>query len=163
MEQAASRIEDVDRAANAIFDKQGKPKFAQVYERGWNTIDQISENRTALRVWVFIAKNCDHLNALVCSVELMAEELELSTRTIIRATKWLEKHNHLVIMKIGTANAYHLDHHDLWKNYERYKGYCGFHANTLVSKKQNKTLKRRLTHMQGQQDLFDAETGEIKP
>ena len=162
MELQDSRIEDQQAAIDAVRAAGIGGKFAKVYERGFDSIDAISQNRTALRVWIFIAKNCDHLNALVCSVDLMADELDVNERTIRRATKWLEDNGHLVIMKIGTANAYHLNPYDLWKNYDKYKGYCGFHAHTLVSKKQNKNLKRRLTHIQGQRDLFDAETGEVK-
>ena len=77
-----------------------------------------------LRVYTFIAEHCDHLNALVCPVEVLAEELEVNERTIRRAVHWLEDRRHLVIAKIGTANAYILDPNDVWKNYERYKGYC---------------------------------------
>ena len=50
-------------------------------------------------------------------------------------------------MKIGTANAYVLDPTDLWKNHDRYKGYCAFNAKTLASKAQNAMLKQRLSHM----------------
>jgi hypothetical protein len=72
--------------------------------------------------------------------------------------RWLEAHRHLVIAKIGTANAYILDPADVWKNYERYKGYCAFHANTLASKSKNRLLKARLTHMlEGQGELFPNE------
>jgi hypothetical protein len=101
----------------------------------------------ALKVYTFIAEHCDHLNALVCPVEVMAEEFDCSTRTIIRATKWLDDKNYLAIVKVGTANAYVLDPMDIWKNYDQYKGYCAFSSRTLASKAQNKMLKQRLTHM----------------
>lgn len=139
-------------------------KFAKIYGRGWQTIAEIgTKNRTALRVYSFIAEHCDHLNALVCSVEVMMEELELSKSTVLRATKWLHDNKHLTIIKVGTANAYILDHRDIWKNYDQYKRFCSFGATTLVSKAQNKALKTRLTMMmEGQSDLFDPETGEIQ-
>lgn len=143
---------------------QGKgPKFAKIYSRGWQTLSKIATNHTALKVYTFIAEHCDHLNALVCPVEVLAEELNLSTRTIMRATKWLHDNKHLTIIKVGTANAYILDHRDIWKNYDQYKRFCSFGATTLVSKAQNKALKARLTMMmEGQADLFDPETGEVQ-
>ena len=81
-----------------------------------------------------------------------------SEDAVVQQEARLEDRRHLVIAKIGTANAYILDPADVWKNYERYKGYCGFHANALASKSQNKLLKARLTHMlEGQGDLFSEE------
>jgi hypothetical protein len=135
-----------------------KKRFAQVYPEGWQTIRSLGENPTALRVYTFIAEHCDHLNALVCPLEVLAEELGVNERTIRRAMHWLEDRRHLVIAKVGTANAYILNPADVWKNYERYKGYCAFHANTLASKSSNRLLKARLTHMlEGQGDLFAGE------
>ena len=140
-----SRIEDEESAAKAP--KTGKTRFTQVYDRGWDTISNLVENPMALRVYTFVAKNCDHLNALVCSVDVIAEEIGCNERTVRRATKWLDDNGHLTIIKIGTANAYVLDPRDVWKNYDKYKGYCAFNARTLASKNQNKLLRQRLTHM----------------
>jgi hypothetical protein len=86
-----------------------KKRFAQVYPQGWQTIRSLGENPTALRVYTFIAEHCDHLNALVCPVEVLADELGVNERTV-----------------------YILDPNDVWKNYERYKGYCAFHGGFLA-------------------------------
>lgn len=144
-------------------EKAKNPPFTQVYPRGWDTIGGLADNPAALKVYAFIAKHCDHLNALVCPIEVLIEELGLSDKTIRRATKWLHDRKHLTILKVGTANAYVLDHRDIWKNYDEYKRYCRFGATTLVSKAQNKNLKARITMMvEGQADLFDPATGEIQ-
>lgn len=130
-------------------------KFAKVFSKGWDTISGMADNATAVKVYAFIAKHCDHLNALVCPVEVLAEEIGVSGRTIIRATKFLEQRKHLVIVKVGTANAYVLDPRDVWKNYDKYRGMCQFGANVLASKAQNKTLKRRMTHFLGRPEQPD--------
>lgn len=130
-------------------------KFAKIFDRGWDTISGMADNATAVKVYAFIAKHCDHLNALVCPVEVLADEIGVSARTIIRATKFLEQRKHLVIVKVGTANAYVLDPRDIWKNYEKYKSMCVFTSRVMVSKEQNKTLKRRLTHYFGKPDQPD--------
>ena len=158
--ERTNRIEDEIAAKNA---PQGRTRFAKVYDKGWDTIANMAGNAMAVKVYSFIAKNCDHLNALVVPVEVMAEEFSVSTRTIMRATKFLEDNNHLVIVKVGTANAYILDPTDMFKNYDQYKHMVGFNARTLASKTQNKNLKARLTHFMGQPDLFDKETGELLP
>jgi hypothetical protein len=145
----------VDEAEAAERAPRGKKRFTQVYDKGWDTIAHLAENAMALRVYTFIAKHCDHLNALVCAIEVMAEEFDCNERTIRRATKWLEEQGYLTIVKIGTANAYVLDPLDIWKNYDRYKNFCAFNTRTLASKAQNKMLKSRLTHMrENQRDLF---------
>ena len=139
------RVEEVEAAAKAPL--RGKKRFTQVFDKGWDTISDMAQNAMALKVYTFIAKHCDHLNALVCSVDVMAEEFNCNERTIRRATKWLEDKDYISIVKIGTANAYVLDPRDLWKNYDRYRHFCAFHSKTLASKKQNGMLKSRLTRM----------------
>ena len=158
----AEIIERIEQQQSAERAPQGKTRFAKVYDKGWDTIANMAGNAMAVKVYSFIAKHCDHLNALVCPVEVMAEEFDVSARTIMRATKYLEDNKHLVIVKVGTANAYVLDPTDLFKNYDQYKHMVGFTARTLASKTQNKTLKTRLTHYMGQPDLFDPETGEVR-
>ena len=140
----------------------GKPKFMKVYERGFDALSRISGNASALKVYLFIAEHAGHDNALVCTVETISECLGISDKTVRRATSFLQKGRHLVIAKVGTANAYILNPQEVWKTYEEHKHFCAFSAHTLVSKAQNKTLKRRLTHMMGtgdseQQDFFDDE------
>lgn len=128
------------------------PPFTQVYPRGWDTLAGIADNPAALKVYAFLAKNCDHMNALVCPVEVLVEELGLSDKTVRRATKWLSDNNHVTIIKVGTANAYVLDPRAIWKNFDDHKRYCRFGATTLASKAQNKDLKSRLTLMFGEPD-----------
>jgi hypothetical protein len=140
--------------------------FTKVYDQGWDTLAGIMErNPLAAKVYVFLAKNADIHNAVVCSVELMGKELGYSSRSIISATKWLAENHYLVVAKIATANAYILRPDDIWKTYEEHKEFWSFGAAALVSKDQNKTLKRRMTMMMRgrdpQSDLFNSETGEI--
>lgn len=138
------------------------PRFTKVYERGWQAIALLIDNRMAAKVYVFLAQHAGHDNAVVCTFELLAEELEVSEKTVRRAVKHLEQGNHLVVAKVGTANAYILNPAEVWKTYENHKRFCAFGARTLASKAQNTTLKKRLTHMiQGQGDLFeDRETSD---
>lgn len=122
--------------------------FTKVYDQGWSTISAIIQaSPLAAKVYVFLCQNADIHNAVVCSVELLAEEMGCSTRTIMRATKWLEENHYLVVAKIATANAYILRPTDIWKTAEENKKFWSFGAATLVSKTQNKTLKRRITVM----------------
>lgn len=134
------------------------PRFTKVYDRGWERIGQLVTLKggpTAAKLWVFLARNCGHDNALACSVDLLAEEIGCSERSIIRATKYLEESGALVIAKMGTANVYILNDAEVWKTYEEHHHFCGFRAKTLLSNKQNANLKRRITHMVGGEPVND--------
>src|SRR4051812_28206630 len=99
-QEGMNDVVTAERAESAAKAPVGKKRFTQVYTKGWDTIRDIGENQMALKVFTFIAKHCDHLNALVCPIEVMAEEFGVSGRTIMRATKWLEERRHIVVVKV---------------------------------------------------------------
>lgn len=136
-------------AAAAHADPAPKPLFTKVYPRGWDALAGLVDNRAAAKLYVFLANNCGHDNALVCAVEVIAEELGVSKRTVYRAINDLEAGGHIVVAKVGTANAYVLNPQEVWKTYEEHKTFCAFSARTLVSTKANPDFKRRLTHKLG--------------
>lgn len=123
-----------------------KEHFTKVYPRGWSALSSMLENRPMARVYVFLADNCGHDNALVCTYDVICETLGLSERTIRRAIKDLEAGGHVVVFKIGTANAYVLNPAEVWKTVEEHKTFCAFNARTLVGKKSNPDFKKRFTH-----------------
>lgn len=132
------------------------PRFTKVYPKGWEALAALIDNRAAAKLYMFLANNCGHDNAVVCTYDLLAEELELSERTIRRAVRHLEEGDHIVVAKIGTANAYILNPEEVWKTYEEHKRFCGFSARALASKTENGNLKKRLTHIvERQPELFD--------
>jgi hypothetical protein len=136
------------------------PRFTKVYERGWDRIGQLVTLKggpTVAKLWVFLARHCGHDNALVCTLDTLAENLDCSEKSVRRATKYLEENGAIVIGKMGTANMYILNDAEVWKTYEDHKRFCSFRTRTLVSKKHNPDLKRRLTHMVGQPELFETE------
>jgi hypothetical protein len=133
------------------------PRFTKVYPKGWDALAGLVDNRAAAKLYVFLADHCGHDNALVCTLDVIAEELGVNERTVRRAVRDLEERGHIVVAKVGTANAYILNPAEVWKTYEDHKRFCGFRTRTLVSKKHNPDLKRRLTHMVGQPELFETE------
>src|SRR3954463_2592278 len=88
------------------------PRFTKVYERGWDRIGQLVTLKggpTVAKLWVFLARHCGHDNALVCTLDTLAENLECSEKSVRRAAKYLEDSGALVIGKMGTANMYILN------------------------------------------------------
>lgn len=137
------------------------PRFVKFYDKGLERLEQLLTLKggpTVGKVWLFLVKHAGHDNAVACSVDLMAEDIGVHRRSIIRATAYLEENGAIVIAKMGTANVYILNDAEVWKTYEEHKRFCGFRARTLVGFKENPGLKRRLTHIIGQQpELFDKE------
>ena len=140
-------------------------RFTKVYPKGWFRLRSLlMANPTAAKVWGFLVEQAGHDNAIVCTYDVLADELECSARTVMRAISYLEEHNALVVAKVGTANAYILNPDETWKTYEEHKSFCSFGSRTLASRKQNANLRRRITYMIGSQessqereaDLLDA-------
>ncbi len=133
--------------------KKRSPKFAKVFPRGFQALREIGENPVALKLFCFVAEHADHMNALVCPVDVLAEEFGIHERTVRRALKWLEARNHIALVKVGTANAIILNPEEVWKNLDQYKHFCAFNSKTLARK--DATLRKRLTMMiERQGDMF---------
>jgi biotin operon repressor len=128
------------------------PRFTKLYDKGLERIGHLVTLKggpTVTQVWVFLVRHCGHDNALCCPAEVMAGELGVSRRSIIRAIKILQDNGAIVVAKMGTANLYILNDQEVWKTYEEHRRFCGFRARALVGFKDNPALKKRLTHMTG--------------
>lgn len=136
---------------------QDRPKggrFTKVYDEGWDRIEQLVTLKggpTVAKLWVFLARHCDHHNALACTQALLAEELECSEKSIQRASNYLAENGALRILKMGNARVYVLNPKEVWKTADDHKLFCAFDARVLVSKTENGNIKDRLTHVQKRQ------------
>jgi hypothetical protein len=131
------------------------PRFIKLYDKGMEAVSGLLDQPAAAKLYLFLARRCGHNNAVVAAYGLLADELELSERTIRRAVRLLEERSHLVVAKMGTANAYILNPQEIWKTYEGHKRFCEFSASALVSKTENGHLKKRLTHLIEKQDSLE--------
>lgn len=118
--------------------------FAKVHMRGLDTIDAISENRPATRVYVFLIKYCERSNSLVCSQDTMADMIGLSKRTISRGVDYLLKKKRIAVAKVGTANCYILDVREISKVATEHEHAVAIAANVLLSKRENPGIEEDL-------------------
>lgn len=125
--------------------------FTQVYSDGFKRITEIfSKYPLAGRLYVFFAEHIEpETGAVVASQELLAEEMEVTSRTIRTATKWLEENGALVRIRLGPGGmyAYCLDPNEVWKSWNTGKKYASFTTKTLARQKDNGNVKRRLMVM----------------
>jgi DNA-binding transcriptional regulator YhcF (GntR family) len=144
--------------------EQTGPRFTKVYDRGWARVESLLTLKggpTVGRLWLLIVKHCGHDNALVASLETLADALGVDERTVRRAIKFLETSQALVVVKVGTARAFVLNDAEVWKTYEDHHQFCAFRSKVLVGFKENAGLRARLTHLQAQASLpLDGEAVE---
>ena len=132
-------------------DKKNK-NFVQLYSSGFDRIKSLIEAKqpTALKLYLFLAEHIEPgTGAVVASQQLLADELEVSVRTIKTVSKYLEHIGAIIRIRLGpgTIYAYCLDPSEVWKSWNTTKKYAAFNTKTLARQKDNGDIKRRLMVM----------------
>ena len=125
--------------------------FVQMYPKGFDrAIEIIEQYPLAARLYMFLAKHIEPgTGAIVASQQLLADELNISVRSVQRATKWLDENNVVLRIKLGAGSiyAYCLDPDEVWKSWNTNKKYAAFNTKTLARHKDNGDVKRRFMVM----------------
>lgn len=138
--------------------------FTQTYPRGWKRIRELARgNPGAVGLYSFFAEHIDpSCGAVVCDQQFLADQMEVSTRTIRRWLDYLEDESALIRIPVaGRVCAYALDPHEVWKGYNTSKEYAAFVTKTLVNK--DGEIQRRIMAMFSTQAVpkSEANTAEI--
>ena len=132
-------------------DRKKNKNFTQMYPKGFDrAIAIIEEYPLAAKLYMFLAKHIEPgTGAVVASQNLLANELNVSVRSIQRATKWLDENNIVLKIRLGAGSvyAYCLDPDEVWKSWNTNKKYAAFNTKTLAHQKDNGDIKRRLMIM----------------
>ena len=96
-------IQLVDERLSEEKDSKERKKnknFTQMYPKGFDrVIAIIEEYPLAAKLYMFLGKHIEPgTGAVVASQDLLADELNVSVRSIQRATKWLDENN--IVLKI---------------------------------------------------------------
>lgn len=140
---------ELERQEQEKIEEARKNKgFTQVYSKGWKRVRELSkENPGAAGLYSFFAEHIDpSCGAVVCDQQFLADQFEVSTRTIRTRLKYLESKNALIKIPVaGRVCAYALDPHEVWRGYDNAKEYAAFMTKTLVNKDGN--IQRRIMSM----------------
>ena len=90
-------------------------------------------NKSSGDLFIFMMEYMDNKNCLVCSMDLLSKAIGKNKRTIVRSVKILEENNYILISKIGTTNAYHLNSSICWKSWENGRQYAKLSGTVLIS------------------------------
>lgn len=126
--------------------KKVNANFFQIYKDNVDLLIEIGQkNKTALNIFLWIAKYMDDRNALVVSQETIAEQLKVTTRTVRYAIAYLKETKALTILKSGSTNIYALNSKIIWQDEAENKKFAHFTAKVYVSSnEQDKEYKSEL-------------------
>lgn len=122
--------------------------FTQVYPKGWHRITILAKgNAGAAGLYAFFAENIDPAcGAVICDQQFLANQFDVSTRTIRNWLTYLENENALIRIPVsGRVCAYALDPYEVWKGYNTSKEYAAFLTKTLVDN--TGEIKRKIMSM----------------
>lgn len=147
MRQAQIELESLE-TQKEVEEASKNRRFTQIYPNGWKRIRELAEgNPGAIGLYSFFAENIDPTcGAVVADQQFLANQMNVSTRTIRTWLKYLEEKQALVRIPIaGRVCAYALDPREVWKGYNNTKDYAAFNTKTLVNK--DGDIKRRIMSM----------------
>jgi len=147
-QQDLKRLEELEAKEREQARKNSN--FTQTTPAGWKRMREMLKNKAtapALPLYMFLAEHIDPTcGAVVADQKFLAEQMEVSVRTIQRWLKLLEDDRALVRIPVaGRVCAYALNPHEVWKGYNTSKEYAAFFTKTLVNK--DGDVKRRIMSM----------------
>lgn len=119
-------------------EEQKNKNFVQLYREHIDDIARLAkENPSAYELFMLLIKHMDGTNALTVSNVALSEILQVATRTVQRAVKYLKDNGWICVLKSGTTNVYIVNPDIAWTSYENQKQYCKFSANVLLASSEN--------------------------
>lgn len=114
--------------------EQLNDNFVQLYiDKLDLIIEMMSENPTAVKIFVWLLKHMDKRNALVVSQEALAEALSMHRTTIFRCINYLKEKKALDIVKSGNTNIYAVNAQIAWKSNANGKSFALFDAAVYIA------------------------------
>ena len=121
-----------------MTEEQKNRDFIQLYREHIDDVAKLArDNGKAYDLFMLLVKHMDGTNALAVSNVALSELLQVTTRTIQRAVKYLKDNGWICVLKTGTSNVYIVNPEVAWTSYGNQKQYCKFQANVLLSSSEN--------------------------
>lgn len=110
-------------------------------------------------VLYFLVDQMDNKNAIIVSINTIAEIMGVSRQTISNAIKILKDTNFIDIHKTGTSYVYSVNNSVFWKSYQKNREYAKFSAKVIISSnEQDEDTKKKIkTQTTKTISLFDDE------
>ena len=121
-----------------MTEEQKNRDFIQLYRDHIDDVAKLArDNGKAYDLFMLLVKHMDGTNALAVSNIALSELLQVTTRTVQRAVKYLKDNGWVCVLKSGTSNVYIVNPDVALTSYGNQKQYCKFQANVLLSSSEN--------------------------
>jgi len=102
----------------------------------------------AAAIMSFLVDQMDEYNAVMCSVKVLQEVLEVSRQTISKNLAILKENGYIAILKSGSSNVYAINDTVYWKSWGNNKQYSKFPANVVLSlSEQEKSMQAKIKNV----------------
>lgn len=118
-------------------------QFNLAHSEDWIKLNK--KSHIATEILMFLMKHADRYNALVCSVNLLAEALGYGRTSITLAIKILKETGFIDIKKSGNTNVFLLNKDLVWKSWGRNYKYAEFGAKIIISESEQEKLENTKT------------------
>jgi len=116
----------------------------------------------SMAIFVLFEDRMDKKNGVICSQKALAEMLNVSIRTIIRAISVLEEREFVRVYKTGKENIYAVNDDIVWKTSHNKRWMSRFQADVIISlSEQTEETQKRVIEQIKSEKYIDLETGEI--
>lgn len=126
--------------------KEVNAGFVQFYEDNLPLLSEmISENPTALKIFLWLVKHMDGFGSLVASQIAICEALNIHRNTVSKSISYLRDKKVIAVLKSGTTNVYAVNEQIAWKEKANLKKFAHFSAKVyLVSSEQDEDYQRSM-------------------
>jgi len=102
----------------------------------------------AAAIMSFLVDQMDEYNAVMCSVKVLQEVLEVSRQTISKNLAILKDNGYIAVLKSGSSNIYAINDTVYWKSWGNNKQYSKFPASIVLSlSEQEESLQTKIKNI----------------
>ena len=105
------------------------------------------KNHISTEILMFLMKNSDKYNALVCSVAVLSEALGYGKTSISNAIGVLKRSGFVDIKKSGNTNVFLINKEIAWKSWGKNYRYAAFGAKIIISESEQEKAAVKNTRM----------------
>lgn len=96
-------------------------------------------------VLYFLVDQMDNMNAIVVSINTIAELMGVTRQTISQAIKVLKQTNFITVNKTGSSYVYSINDSVFWKSHQKNRQYSKFSAQVIISEEeQEESMKKKI-------------------
>jgi len=138
---------------------EGNANFVMLFKSEISSIVQIQkDDPKAGALFMMLLEHMDKDNALIVSLDTLAELMEWGKATVSRKVKYLKDKNFITTQRTGNSSIYFVNANIAWTTYANKKDYAKFKASVLISKaeQQHRLKSSRFKQL----DLIEDSTDE---